>query len=372
MSFTLKFPMNIVFGEGTIKSLGEECLPFGKRGMIVTGRSSSRRSGALDKTIDSLRKSNIDYILYDQISGEPDTNIVDYARRVAKEEEVDFIIGLGGGSALDVAKATAGLHGQVCSTVNYLEKMPFNYQGIPFVGIPTTAGTASEITLNSVLYNPRRGNKYSIARSEFRAKLALVDPGLTYSMGAKLTATTGMDALTHAIESYTSKEANPVTQALAGQAISLINNSLLRAVDNGNDMEARRDMALGSMLAGLAFSQTGVGLAHSISHPLGGIFHISHGVANAILLAKVIDFNNRECENCYKDIANLMGGKGSASGQVRKLLERLPLPDNLISVGYKRGREEDVINKTFESRSLKKNPRMPNRQDVLDIINACL
>lgn len=371
MNLSLMFPMEIMFGEGTVKNIGTRCKDFGDCGMIITGGNSTKASGVLEDVCNDLLSNNIKYIIYDKVTGEPDTSIVDDARHVAKTNDVDFIIGLGGGSALDVAKVTAGLHNQELTTIEYLDKYPYEYDGIPFVGVPTTAGTASEVTLNSVLYNPIKGNKYSIANPKFQAKLCIIDPRLTYSMNPSLTASTGMDALTHAIESYTSKLANPITKALAGQAISLISKSIVKAVKNGTDITARRDMALGSMVAGLAFSQTGVGLAHCISHPLGGIFHIPHGVANAILLPCVMDYNYRDCPQQYIEIGRLMGGHKTASNQVRAILEELPISKNLTSAGYKSGNEEDIVKKTFESRSIKKNPRMPLQTDIIDILNIC-
>lgn len=372
MRFSLNLPNNIIFGENTVKALGEDVKDFGNKCIIVTGKKSTKESGALDKIIDSLKKSNISYLLFNEVAGEPDTEIVDKVRNIAEAEGVQFIIGLGGGSALDVAKAAGGLHGQKLTTLHYLNKEPFEYKGIPFIGIPTTSGTGSEITLNAVLYNRSKGNKNSIAHPEFQAKLSIIDPTLTYSMPKGVTAASGMDALTHAIESYTSKAANPVTLALAGKAIQLIGKNLVKAVENGLDKEARANMALGSAIAALAFSQTGVGVAHSISHPLGALFHISHGMANAILLPVVIDYNDKACHDSYEEIKVLLGESGKASEQIRELMKNMPIPNTLLEAGYKKGREREIIERTFQSRSLKKNPRMVEEKDVLDIIEKCL
>lgn len=372
MKFSLNFPSNILFGENIIEKLGEEVRDLGKKCIVVTGAKSTKKTGTLNRVILNLKKYDIDSIVFDHIQKEPNTDIVDEARELAEKESVDFIIGLGGGSALDVAKATAGLYGLNLSTSKYLNKEPFNYKGIPFVAIPTTAGTGSEITLNSVLYNPVTGNKNSLAHPKFQAILSIVDPTLTYSMPPYITSATGMDALTHAIESYTSKEANPVTMALAGEAIKLIGRNIVKVVENGMDKEGRSNMALGSTIAALAFAQTGVGVAHSISHPMGAIFHISHGVANAILLPEVINFNYESCRDRYDRIAELLGGDKSASEQVRNILNKLPIPHSLMEAGYKHGKENEVIDKTFQSRSLKKNPREVKKTDVLEIINKCL
>lgn len=372
MKFSLNLPKNIMFGENSVDALGENVKSFGNICIIVTGKKSTKESGALDKVVCSLKKANIAYMIFDEVVGEPDTEIVDKVRNMAKAEGAKFIIGLGGGSALDVAKAAAGLYGQSLTTLNYLNKEPFEYKGIPFVGIPTTSGTGSEITLNSVLYNKTKGNKNSIAHPEFQSKLSIIDPVLTYSMPKTVTAASGMDALTHAIESYTSKAANPVTFALAGKAIQLIGENIVRAVGNGLDRDARSNMALGSVTAALAFSQTGVGVAHSISHPLGAFFHIPHGVANAILLPVVIDYNDAACHDRYEEIKVLLGGNKKASKQIREFMKNMPIAKTLLEAGYSRGSEKEIIEKTFQSRSLKKNPRVVEEKDILDIIEKCL
>lgn len=371
MNFSLKFPSNLVFGENSVDQLGEHIVEFGNKCIIVTGTKSTKESGALDRVIDALKNNNVKCIIYDKVRGEPDTDVVDNIRFWAEREDADFIIGLGGGSALDAAKASAGLYGQELPTVEYLNKKPFEYKGIPFIAIPTTSGTGSEVTLNAVLHNPIKKNKNSIAHPKFQAKLSIVDPTLTYSMPSWVAAASGMDALTHAIESYTSKAANPITMALAAKAIELIGRSLIKAVDNNLDVEAKSNMALASTTAALAFSQTGVGVAHSISHPLGALFGIPHGIANAILLPVVMDYNDKECHDKYQEIAKLLGVKRKASDCIRELLYKMPIPKTLKDAGYKKGKEKEIIKRTFESRSLKKNPREVKENDILDILEQC-
>lgn len=372
MHIDLTFPNKIVFGTGKLEKIGELTKAFGKKSLIVTGKNSSKESGALDNIIKNLRKQDIEAEIFDSISGEPDTDLVDDLRQVLKEKDIDFVIGLGGGSVLDVAKAAAGLYGQEEATVEYINGKPFTYRGLAFIGVPTTAGTGSEVTLNSVLYNPRTKNKASLAHPKFQARLGLIDPILTYNMPADITASTGMDALTHAIESYTSKAANPVTMALAGEAISLIGQNILKTIEDGNNKEARSSMALGSLMAALAFSQTGVGVAHSISHPLGALFNIPHGIANAILLPVVVEYNYDACTEKYEEIANLLGGRGSAKEQIDNLLRKMPIPQRLEQAGYKKGKEADIIERTFQSRSISKNPRKVEKEDVIKILENAM
>jgi alcohol dehydrogenase class IV len=367
-TIALTLPKRVLIGEGVLKQLAEEMKGFSKKGMIITGGNSVKRSGTLNRLLEEL--SAFDCLVYDQVSREPTTEMADMARKAAREFGAGFVIGLGGGSAMDVAKTTAGLYGLDQSTQTCMDQKTFNKKNIPFIGIPTTAGTGSEITLNAVLYSETTKNKQSIAASWFQAEVALIDSELTISMPAALTAATGMDALTHAIESYTSTVANEVTRALALEAIQAIGAGLMPACEDGSNRQARLLMAKGSALAALAFSQTGVGIAHAISHPLGAEFHIAHGVANAILLPEAIRFNRKVCEEDYEQIAKALGMEDAEVG-IRKWLSLLPIPKTLSQAGYERGHEESILEKTFLSRSLKKNPRQASREDVLMLIEWC-
>lgn len=372
MEFSLRYPGHILFGEDKVRELGQQVKMFGKRGLIVTGRKSMEKSGVLQGIVNDLESHGITGCVLDGIHGEPDTDIVDQVRRMMEDEKVDFVVGLGGGSVLDVAKAAAGLWGQKLSTRDYLNQEPFEYLGIPFAAIPTTAGTGSEITLNAVLYHPELGNKNSLAHPGFQARCSIIDPVLTYSMPPEITAMTGMDALTHAVESYTSKAANPVTMAMAGKAIGLLCEGLPTAVVNGGDKVARSKMALGSMMAAMAFAQTGVGVAHAISHPLGALFHIPHGLANAILLPSVIAYNDKCCHYKYEEIEKMLGITIRFSDFTKNLLDQLPIPKKLGEAGYIEGNEEEIIRKTFTSRSLSKNPRPVQEADIIHIIQDCM
>ncbi len=365
---SLTWPKRVLIGEGVLAKLSEEMKDFPKRGIVITGGRSTKRSGTLDRVLKEL--NGFDCLVFDRVTKEPSTAMVDEARAAARDFGAGFVIGLGGGSALDVAKATAGLYHLDLDTQACMDQKVFERANIPFVGIPTTAGTGSEITLNAVLYSETTKNKQSIAAPWFQAEIALVDSELTVSMPPALTAATGMDALTHAVESYTSKVANEATRALALQAIEAIGKGLVAACEDGENRTARLHMAKGSALAALAFSQTGVGIAHAISHPLGAEFHIPHGVANAILLPEAIRFNRVVCESDYQAIAQALGMEDAEAG-IRDWLNRLPIPKTLAEAGYERGREASVLEKTFLSRSLKKNPREASREDVLALIAWC-
>jgi alcohol dehydrogenase class IV len=202
--------------------------------------------------------------------------------------------------------------------------------------------------------------------------LSIVDPTLTYSMSPRLTAITGMDALTHAVESYTSLKANEVTKTLAARAIKLISENLIATVEKSFNSEGRRKMALGSMMAGMAFAQTGVGAAHSLSHPLGALFHIPHGLACALLLPEVVAFNSVVCRDKYEEITVMLGLKEDFSAYLHKIVKQLPLPQSLIAAGYREGQEEKIVAASFDSRSIKNNPRKVEGKDVRAILARCI
>ena len=370
MEFSLFFPKTIFFGNDSVQNLSGVVAKFGNRALIITGKTSSRKSGALEKVSRILDGKNIKYEVFDDISEEPDFELVDKIK--SSKKGIDFVIGIGGGSALDTAKAVAGVYHGEKSTREYLGKDIDPEISVSFIAITTTSGSGSEITLNAVLNDNEKGNKYSIASPHFQASVSIVDPVLTYSIPVGTTVATGMDALTHALESYTSKAANPVTMGLALKATELICNNIIRLAENIDDHEAREKMALGSMTAALAFSQTGVGVAHSISHPLGAIFKIPHGVINAILIPKVVKYNNETCLERYREIADFLGIEDELYVYLEELTSKLPLPKGLAEAGYKKGYEEEILKKTFESRSITKNPREVFDTDVLDIINECL
>lgn len=366
MEFQYKLPGKIIFGRGKINELDQHLESMGDKYAIVSG-SSAVKNGYVNqvKTILSGKTCVGEFL----VGGEPSCDDVDRCRDLLKEDKPAFVIGIGGGSALDVAKASAGLYDQVLETEKYLNKEPFVYKGIPFIGIPTSSGTGSEVTLNSVLYNPSTGNKASIAHENFQAHLALVDPELSYSMPKSVVAASGMDALTHAIESHVSKVSNIGTKLYTIKAIELIGSALKDAVDG--DKEALDALALGSLYAAMGFAQTGVGVAHAISHPLGAIFHMPHGVANAILLKEACWFNEPSNPDVFGEIKDALGCKNLYE-YLNNLLSELPIPQNLKSAGYESGHEASILEKTFQSRSLKKNPREASESDILVILERCM
>lgn len=371
MNFTLHLAPLIEFGEGKIEHIGSILdKDSRKRVLIITGKNSSKAQNALERILRSLDEASVQYIVYDEISGEPDTEIVDHVRELAKKEQVDSVIGLGGGSPMDTAKVVAGLFGQEKKTLDYLRKEKFIYRGLPFYAIPTTSGTASEVTLNAVFLDREKNNKYSISDVKFMPSAAIIDPELTYGLSPEITAATAMDAFTHAVESLVSYESNEFTKFLAEEAILLI----LKHYDEAlrDDKTARAYMSKGSLYAGLAFAQTGVGLSHAISHPLGAMYHIPHGVANAILIPKVIRFNMKTSHDEYRHIEQRLGIDINLGDFMEHIVEELPIKTHLKEYGFKMDDARTVAKLAMTSRSYLRNPRIASEEEIMEILAECL
>lgn len=282
----------IRFGAGECANVGEEVLALGKRPMIVCDRMI-RETGLVAKVEDALKKAGIEYSVFDGVQPNPTDILVEGAAEYAKSEGVDVLIGIGGGGPMDVAKAVAALmtNGRTCA--HWAEPdVSLEHDPIPVICIPTTSGTGSEVTYEAVITNTRTKVKMSFSDGVRMApRVALVDPSLTLSVPPLVTASTGMDALTHAIEAYTCTWSKPITDALALYAIDRIVGSIEEATRNGGNETARRDMMLGSLMAGVAFTNSFLGAVHSLSETIGGVYGTPHGIANAIFLPYVTEFN---------------------------------------------------------------------------------
>ncbi|MCM8757790.1 MAG: iron-containing alcohol dehydrogenase, partial [Candidatus Omnitrophica bacterium] len=293
-------PTKIVFGRDTLDKIKELISAFGRRVLIITGKKSMQENGILDKIKENL--SGFKIIHFNKINFEPTVEDVDEARRLSFKK-VDLVIGLGGGSVLDCAKATAGLLNKKGRTLDYLlEKRKIEKEGIPFVAIPTTAGSGAEVTPNAVLIDRKRKIKMSLRSFYLFAKLAILDPTLTLTLPPKLTAYSGMDALSQAIESYVSKGANHFTDALAIEAIKIIGRSIIGVYKNGEDLSLRENMLYGSLLSGIALFNARMGVVHGLAHPLGVIYKLPHGLICGLLLPYAMEFNLKAVAEKYKEV----------------------------------------------------------------------
>ena len=278
----------IVFGRGEISRLGELAAQFGKSVLVIHNGSAA----IADRVRQLLAAIRVEFV---RQKGEPRVADVDRAVAIGRQHRCDVVIGLGGGSAIDAAKAVAGLLTNGGQATDYMEVvgkgMKITRPALPWIAVPTTAGTGAEVTRNAVIGVPEKQFKASIRGEHLLAKVAVVDPELGLDVPPDVTAASGMDALCQLIESYTSTGAEPVTDALAMQGVELAGGSLLKAYQNGNDLDARENMALAAMLSGITLTNAGLGAVHGLAAPLGGKFPVPHGVVCAALLPWVIQAN---------------------------------------------------------------------------------
>jgi len=306
--------------------------------------------------------------------------MVEEGRELARCQGVELVVGLGGGSAMDAAKAIAGLYRQPGAVAEYHAGRSLEGPGIPFLAVPTTAGTGAEVTKNAVLIEPSSGLKKSIRDDAWFARTAIVDPELTLTMLPSVTASTGSDALCQAIESFVSIGAQPTTDALAVEAIRLLARSLVRAYDDGQDIEARTDVHYGSLLAGMALANARLGAVHGIAHPVGGHYRIPHGVVCGLLLPHVMEYNLQcgaapSTPEKYARIARLLGRGGIASHAVQAvsdLISRLDIPRHLEALGVQREDFPLLIEESLPSGSLRSNPRRLQAEDVQRILETAM
>ncbi|MBV4420202.1 iron-containing alcohol dehydrogenase [Clostridium tyrobutyricum] len=369
-------PRDILYGQDTVNLVGEKAIKFGKKVMIITGRHSSKKTGALDKVLDSLNKNNLDFIVFDDIESDPSANTVRKGIEVAEENGIDIIIALGGGSALDASKAISMVVSNGGDIVDYEDKIP-DKEGIPIIAIPTTAGTGSEVSKFSIITDTDRKIKMLIASDLLIPKVAILDPKLTLMMPPSVTAATGMDAFTHAIEAYISKASQRISDLYAIKAIELISSNLAKAVLKRDDLEARENMMLGQMYAGLAFSNSSTALVHSMSRPLGAYYGVPHGLANALLLPEVMKFNRAACADRFKTIAAAMGenthGKSTREisymtiDTIKNIFLETGLPIKLREVGVDENNFENMAKDAIKSRTTLLNPRKPTVEQLVKI-----
>jgi alcohol dehydrogenase class IV len=345
------YPSAVVFGDGTAELVGGEARVLGSRALLVTysslwGREEDRPLG---RVLRSLEDAGVRVELF-ELPGEPDTHAVDACGARAVEVGAELVIGLGGGSILDTAKAASGLVGNGGSWSDYqFGVATLTRAGLPVVAIPTTAGTGSEATSVAVIHDRERGLIKSVSSPLMLPRVVIIDPTLTWSCPPRLTALVGLDAITHAIESYLSPRASRLTRALSLQALSLLVDPLVRAVQDGTDREARSSLALGSHFAGQALS-AGVGAAHILAQPISATLGVAHGEALAAVLVAVLAFDEEYPSQLFADLAPAFDSPySSLSLAVRDYLARVGLPTTLSAIG---GRESDVagiLSKVAES-----------------------
>jgi alcohol dehydrogenase class IV len=385
MRFEFATATRIIFGAGTLLEAGLLAKEFGRRALVVTGRDPSRAK----RLTAILNQQGVSSALF-AVPGEPEIKTVQDGIALAKEQQCNLVISFGGGSALDAGKAIAAMLTNSGEVLDYLEVIgrakPLANPSVPFIAIPTTAGTGSEVTRNAVLASPKHRVKVSLRSPFMLPKIALIDPELTYDLPPSITASTGLDALTQLIEPYVSSRANPMTDAICVDGLRRAARSFRVAFEKGpNATSARKDMAAASLFGGMALANAGLGAVHGFAGPIGGMFAAPHGAICASLLPHVMEANlralrQREPENAaihrYYWVARLLTRQSRATADagvewVRKLVADLQIPP-LRTYKITREHTNDLVEKAAKASSMKANPIVLTPEELAHILESAL
>ena len=386
MSQTRQFraPAVISTGLGAAKEVGAYSKQFGKKALIVTD-ANLEKIGLLAEVKESLDAAGIDYSVYDKVITEPVIDYIDDGIRSFREARAEVVVAVGGGSPIDTGKAIAALSRNTGAISDFMGANKIAKSSAPLIAIPTTAGTGSEVTPFTIITNTKTDVKMLISSPYLIPAVALVDPFMTLKMPRGITAATGLDALTHAIEAYVSIKAQPLTDTFALQAIRLISRNLRQAYTHPNDLEARSSMLIGALQAGLAFANSSVALVHGMARPIGAYFHVAHGISNAVLLPTVIEFSVPGNPRRYAEIAEVMGEQingltvNEAANQtveaVKRLNADLQIP-NLRGLGIDVSKFDAVVGKmaadAIASGSPANNPRKASPEEIVALYSKAL
>ncbi|PGO32406.1 alcohol dehydrogenase [Bacillus cereus] len=379
-----RMPKSVLYGRNSLEKLGEQSKKLGKRAFIVSD-TIMEKLGYVENCIKQLNVKGITVSTYNKVNAEPTNIHVLEALSICKEGKCDFIIGIGGGSCIDVAKAIAVLYTNGGEIEDYVQKdVEIEKDPLPLIAIPTTSGTGSEVTSVVVITNKKTDVKMMIKHPNFTPQVAIIDPILTRSLPPHITAATGVDALCHAIEAYFSKVSQPLTDVLALSAIESIMKYLRIAYEDGDNMEAREAMMIASLQAGIAFSNASVTLVHGMSRPVGALFHVPHGISNAILLPTVLEYTKAKAVRRLADIGHSLNKDlyshsdeevaNYTIAEIKKLCFDLHIP-NLREYGIGEVEFENAISKmakdAIASGSPSNNPRVPSYEEIKELYRKC-
>ena len=372
----------VVYGDGCSAELGEHIATRGLQRPLVVSDPGIVEAGLLQPVTDSLAAVSLTYGSYAKVESDPSVSVVEAGLQQFREEGCDSIVGVGGGSSMDTAKAIAVWSRNPGRLRDYEGLDQFERPPAPLFCVPTTVGTASEVTQFLVVTDPEARFKFTIAGRMVPPLAAFLDPQLVLGLPAPITAATGMDALTHAVESYASLLATPITEALALHAIRLVGANLRPAVANGHNYSAMANMLVASCLAGMAFNSTRLGNVHAMSHPVGAFFHVPHGIANAILLPHVMEFNALAVPLKLVEVAQALGepvvglsemeaARRAVSG-VQLLEADVGIPARLGDVGVKPDAIAAMAADAMKSGNIPINPRLTTQSDIEGLYSRSL
>jgi len=384
MRFEFATATRIVFGCGTLGEVAPAARTMGRRALLVTGRSMDRAR----PLIEHLDRAEVESFPF-SVEGEPTVEMVRTGANVARAQKCDLVVALGGGSALDAGKAIAAIATNPGDVSDYLEvvgkALPIKVPPLPWIAVPTTAGTGTEVTRNAVLAATEHRVKVSIRHPLMISRLAVIDPDLTLALPPEITAATGLDALTQLIEPFVSVRAHPMTDTLCREGLVRVRQSLRRAFHNGSDLEARTDMSLAALFSGLALANAGLGIVHGFAGPVGGMFCAPHGAVCAALLPFAMQLNLRalrartpesEALRRYEKVGRILTGRPQAHAEegvewVRELCRELQIPRlRRYGVG-----EQDVgilVEKASRASSTKGNPIALTSSEMSELLRAAV
>ena len=375
---TLLQPQKIVFGTGCIQTFCDDYLKLGFQRMVLL--TAPPILPLIEPALQRLQSEGVQILVVSDIVAEPSVSDFNAILDQARAFQADSVVGIGGGSVLDLSKLVAAFVGSEQRVEDCFGTGMIQKKGLWFACLPTTAGTGSEVSPNAILLDERDRLKKGVVSPYLIADAAYVDPRLTWTVPSRVTADTGMDALTHCIEAYTNKFAHPAVDIYALQGIRLIAAHLVRAVNDGQDQEAREALALGSLYGGLCLGPVNTAAVHALSYPLGGEFHIPHGLSNAILLPTVMKFNRPANLRRYAEVALALGVQPGADDNetaqrgvdfIYQLSEAVGIPQKLSDIGIPQSAVEGMAHAALQvQRLLKNNPREVTLQDARDIYNA--
>jgi alcohol dehydrogenase class IV len=385
MDFEFATVPRIVFGAGRLKEIRAIAPALGKRALVACGHTV-RAVERVQPLFATLTNLGMEYVAL-AVSGEPTIELVREGAKHARTERCDMVIGFGGGSALDTGKAIAALLTNEGDPLDYIEVIgkgkPLTKPSVPYIAIPTTAGTGSEVTRNAVLGSPEHRVKVSLRSPYMLPRVALVDPELTYNLPADITAATGLDALTQLIEAFVSVKANPLTDAICREGMYRVARSLRRAYEEGDSppwrenwqaiVTAREDMCVAGLLSGMALSNAALGAAHGLSGPLGGMFGAPHGALCAAVLPYVVEVNERAARQRLvgSPVVSRFEQVKRAVGDLGQLVQALKIPP-LRDHGVTRDNFPEIIEKAQASNSMKGNPVSLEEEELREVLERAL
>ncbi|MDN3015508.1 iron-containing alcohol dehydrogenase [Paenibacillus sp. BSR1-1] len=376
-------PQAIIYGRNAFKEIGNQATQFGKKALIVSDEIIDQL-GFVRISQEMLSENDVESVVYLGVKSEPTDKFVEESLELFRVENCDLVISLGGGSCIDTAKAVAVLATNYGYIGDYMNGgKAADVTPVPHIAIPTTAGTGSEATDVTVITNTSNNVKMMIKQPAFMPSVAIVDPILTMPSPQHVTAATGVDALSHAIEAYISRKSHPMTDVLALSAMKLIVHNLVAAYEDGENIDAREAMSLGALQAGIAFSNASVCLVHGMSRPIGALFHVPHGFSNAMLLPAVLEFSKDSCIERLADLGRIFEPDKSLTDEVaakvavaavKHLCKVLNIP-NLKEWGIDKQKFDSFISKmasdAITSGSPGNNPKVPSREEIEELYQVC-